>query len=253
MMGKGQVNIDLVFGYLAFIIFVWYFSGYMGDLFTPFIDYAKVEALEKKTLLNRNEVASFININNVQDVCNLTLAGKYGNKISYSIRGFNLFKKDYSFLFPDNTNGSLVFVRDHDSFTVFAGTNSTDFNATLQFTIPSTLVRVEGVNNSVFDYFNQSIDEYDNVVFNLGLHASSSNKLVGYSFHTGFSDDAFLIIERFDNAYFNLWIGNVRAYDSCSSGSENDLLTFHNFFKKFGYGSDEFYALISISTWWEDE
>ncbi|MBR9679187.1 MAG: hypothetical protein GON13_02885 [Nanoarchaeota archaeon] len=251
-MVKGQINIDLIFGYLAFILFVWYFSGYMGDLFTPFLDYAKVEALEKKTLLNRNEVASFINVNNIQDVCNLTLEGKYGNEVAYSIRGFNLFKKDYSFFSPDNTAGGLVFVRDYSSFTILAGTNSTDFNSTIQFTIPSTLVRVDGVNNSVFDFYNQSIDDYGNIVFTVGLHASSSDSLVGYSFHTGFKDDAFLMVEIFNNDYSNLWIGEVHAYDSCSSGSENDMLTFHNFFKRIGYGSDEFYALISISTWWEN-
>jgi len=243
----------MVFGYLAFIIFIWYFSGYISDLFSPFIDYAKLEFLEKKTLLNRNEVASFININNIHDVCNMTLHGKYGNKIEYLIKGFNVFEKDVDYAPPDSTNGSLVFVRDYDSFTVLAGTNSTNFNASIRFTLPFTLVRVDGVNNSVFDYYNWSVDDYGNLAFDVELHAGPGKSVVGYTFHTDFSSDAFLIVERFNHDYSKMWIGDVPAFDYCFSGAENDRLTFHNFFKRVGYGNKKFYALISISTWWNDE
>lgn len=252
-MGRGQINIDLVFGYLAFVIFIWYFSGYMGDLFTPFIDYARIESVEKKVLLNRNEIASFVNVDNIGSVCNITLSGKYGNYVEYLIKGFNLFKKDAGFTYPNQTSGSALIIRDYDSFTVLAGTNSTGFNASLRFTIPYTLVRVDGFDNSVFDYYNYTIDDYGNLVFDVNLHAGSDNKLVGYVFHTGINKPSFLVIEVFSPEYDKLFVGSTGIMGSCFAGSESDKLTYHSFFKRLGYGSDEFYGLISMRTWWFDE
>jgi hypothetical protein len=252
-MGKGQINTDLIFGYLAFIVFVWYFSGYVGDLFTPFVDYAGFESLEKNALLQRNRVASFVNINNIDKACNVSVQGVYGSQVSYRIKGFNVFEKDELFTYPNNTYGRVLIIRDYASFTILAGTNSTEYNATLIFTLPYGLVRVEGVSNSDMDYYNQSIDDYGNLVFEVGLFTNSSHRISGYTFHTSFKNDKFMVIEDFSNNPSNLFIGSVKSEGSCSEGAESDLVTSYDFFKRIGYGRNEFYGLISIKTWWIDE
>jgi hypothetical protein len=256
-MGLGQINIDLIFGYLAFIVFVWYFSGYVGDLFTPFMDYAGFESIEKSALLQRNKVASVINIDNIKDVCNISVADVYGSSISYLIKGFNVFEKDEDFTYPNETDGGVVIVRDHSSFTIMAGTNSTSFekeyNATIVFTLPFTIVRVDELSTSPPDYYNQSIDDYGNLVFEVGLSTNITDKFSGYVFHTGFKTDKFMVVEDFTNDYSTLFVGDVKAEDFCFSGAESEKVTYYNFFKRIGYGDNEFYGLISATTWWLDE
>ncbi len=249
-MGKGQINVDLIFGYLAFLIFVWYFTGYMQELFTPFTDYANLQLLSKKSMLNINDIASFVNLNNINDACNISIPGKYGDKVTYTISGFNIYDQDSDYALPSSTNGSVLFIRDYGSFKVLAGTNGPSFNASLYFTIPNTLVKVYGINNSALDSYNESYDSYGNILFSVNLFANSTHNLSGYNFETGINSNAFLIVESFNHDMALLRVGSYPASASCTSGNQTSTITNENFYKRLGYGNNDFYGLINVESWW---
>lgn len=256
-MGKGQINIDLLFAYLVFTIFVWYFSGFVLDLFTPFLDYSKSTVIEKNSLILRNNLIDVFSVDNAKSSCNISIPSLAGSSVSYTISAFNILSTDELVLFPNMTYGRIVLKRERGNLIVMAGTNETPLNASIRITFPESIVKTESFNiTEGTESISYSMDEFSNFLFTVNLSVNSTDRYSAYKILTNLENDSYVIVESIinrssgKNLYEYLYIGDVKAFDSCTSGNETDYKTSFTHYKNLGGGVDDYFSLIECDAWW---
>ncbi|PIO00039.1 hypothetical protein COT72_02625 [archaeon CG10_big_fil_rev_8_21_14_0_10_43_11] len=256
---NGQINIDLLFGYVVFIIFVAYFSGFVLDLFNPFIDYSRVIATEKNNILFRNEVITNLNLKTIGAACNKTVPNLAGSNISYQINALNILGKDDFAVFPNETSGRVVIAREKGDILVMAGTNFTAINTTLIFSIPEAVVGIDELNTSAGDGISYVFDSSNNLVFYVNLSVTQSDPFSAYRILTTITQPTFIIIiglfdrQTGQNQYNLLYIGDVKAQDSCEAGAQTDLKTTFSHYENLGNTIEDYLSYLEASAWWELE
>ncbi len=257
-MKKAQIiNIDLMMGYLAFIIFVWFFSNYSLELLNPFIDFHKFQINEKNTMILANLMFPSVDLKNFDKVCNITITGNTGNEVTYKIIGFDLFNTDLDYITPNLTEGSIVFVRNFNELAILTGTNSTKLNSSVTITLPETIVRTESTLTETDDSISYNFDVYGNVIIKISSYVNSTDGYDEFKILTGFETSNFAIINSIeDNTTEDItnvaYLGALKLSDYCSEGYEKDSTSNMEYFKKLEYNNENLLAQVTIKSWWEE-
>ncbi len=258
-MKRAQINLDLLFAYIVFIIFIAYFAGYVLDLFNPFLDYSKSVLVEKNNMVLRNNVITILNLKNANEACNISVPNLSGIEVEYSINTFNMVVNDEQITWPNETKGSILFKREQGSLLVVGGTNSTPINATLVFTMPETGIKYNEINVSAGDSIKYSTDSSNNIIFEVNLSVNSTDRLSGYRIFTSFSDSRYVVVSLArdrttgQDLFDTIYIGKTKAGGHCREGGETDLKTQFAQYKNLGEESEDFLSFIEVNAWWKLE
>lgn len=224
MKRKGIINIDLLIAYMLFNLTLIILIEFITNLLTPFSNEIMIIDLEKKTEGFSDIINKKIDIENIELLCNASSHGLVKKQINYTILGFDLPAVDYEYISPQDTQGSITIIRKDKEFSILAGSNSTSYNASLQFIISKNI----GITNISLDnpdnYTKVTDDLGNNVVYiNLSFGGSDIDEMI---ITTSAQTKDFIIIKVNGFPTNDVFIGNTRVSDSCGNESIGYKKTF---------------------------
>jgi len=247
---KGQINIDLILSSVAFILFIWFYSQYVIELTTPLIDYTDSQMNQKNNIILRNELVNSFDIENFENICDFKLENMKGISVNYEIIGFNVLEKDIPSTLPNETSERVVIRRSINRIDIIAGTNCTSLSSSLQFTVPFTGVRVENSSVESTDSISYERDNYGNWLFTVNTSVNALDNYDEFRIYTNFDEDKIIIIESFNISKKYLYLGDLIAYNNCSSGFETRRKTHFNTFQKMRISDRDYLTKLSVDSWW---
>jgi len=241
---RGQVNLDIIIAYIAFIAFALFLVTYFSNLFKPFLDYYSGDVLVKRGLILEQEILSNIDLNDFDKLCSsISVPGLTGVNISYDIAGFNVFYHDYS---NSSLANGLNIVRDFNVLRI-ERLHGGSGNYQMIFTIPQASLKVFSENTTTGDSLSITSDNYNNNKITVLLTPNSTYDK-SYILTTPYSSTSFMLIESVNST---VGLNGFRTDDSCGAGLfDGRDITHSEFFKSLAINGESVFVKVSADAWW---
>ena len=248
-MSKAQVNLDIIFGYMTFLILIYYFAGLTVDLYTPFLDKSRTENNLKKNLVLVSLVKVF-DYENFEESCDIFQEGLSGISTNYKILGQRL----DSISLEDSFVKGVSFWRVPGFLKVKGYSNNSPGLASFSLLLPPSVIKVSTVNFTSFDNYVVSKDEQDNNFIEVNLSFSSEDDYKELLISHNVNYPSYYFLDSFSSVSLNYFFEKIPGRKSCfKTEVESEDSIFFEFFSDLGSFDKDLVGFVSVESWWNDE
>jgi hypothetical protein len=257
-LSRGQINVDMIISYLAFSIFLLYISHFALNLVNPFISAISFSVRERKfySWLDSLNLES-ISKEGFTDLCMLKFDGIDRIKAEYKMLGMKMPARD-DYRLANLSDGELLFLRDGSLLEIQAGSNSSNYNASVVISFPSYVgVSIEHLYLENEDNYTTEINEFDELVIYTSLFINGSERdLDILRIFTSSANPFLLSIHSISfksdgkERLGRVKVGDLKLFSSC--GLEGIGRVSHlERFSVLSYQEKSYPVFLSLHAWWD--